>query len=456
MDAEEFHKSRRTGRGLGERRGKGTKDRGREGESESQQLRRRSYAPREELVDVDPTTGEDKPGGGREDVAGRTRPSHENPVEIRDGDRGGGRGGNEGMRHALGAAFGGGEGACEGCGRCSCCGRVAFPFMKDAFDSSKGLAEGAKDANDEGGRPREGGGRGTGRGDRRVPGGSGHRTSESSDERHYRHSPDLQRDYDFGARRRDRGEGHGHEMAATGHRSDPSAGRGEKGCARRRRRRRSAQRQDGGREDDHHRYHREAHFDGHQRPEVEKDGRRHQRMATGYSGGDVSNEEEHMSPRRRRARREAAVTAAANSATEAARVGFGHKEDFARHRRREKQGSDGGGVAFSTPFSTPRRGQPAAAPPKQHLSTWRGDRRDGRGRGIDNRDRNAGGNSPVRGYLALPPSALPEARRRCRRDLPAAAAMGGSGGEVDDFGNRRRANRRSRQVRLQFHCRKEI
>lgn len=489
MNAEEFHESRRRGRGSGEGRGKGTRDDGREEESESLQLRRRSYATDEKLVDVDQTTGEAKAGGGGGgEKGGRTNRSSDDSGERRDDDAGdgdgsgGSRSGDKGTRRADESSLGGRQGgACVGCGRCSCC-EVALPFMKDAFDSSKEVAERTKNVNIEGVRS----GEGRGRGGRRAPAGSGYETSESNDERRCRHSPDLRRDYGFGARRRDGGEGYGHDMAETGNRSDPSAGRGDDGFARRRRRRQQRQddgreydhhrrrpqpRQDGGRSDDRHRYRRgEEYFDGNRLPQEQNhwrtdrrrryrrneggdghqsygvgEGDRHQRVAPVCSSGEVSSEEEHMSPRCRRARREAQAAAAANSARkESSRDTLRRKGDFARHRRREKH--DGGGegnAAFSTPVSTPRRTQPALAPSNQNFSTWRGGRR---GRGTDNLDRSGGGDGSVLEYPALPPSALPEARRRRRHDLVDAAAAHGTEWQPDDLGGRRRADRSSREV----------
>lgn len=155
-----------------------------------------------------------------------------------------------------------------------------------------------------------------------------------------------------------------------------------------------------------------------------------------------------MRPRRRRARREAeaeaVAAAAAKSARETSHVSIRTKDDLARHRRREKQSGGEGNAAFSTPFSTPRRGQPAAAPPHQTFSSWRGRQR---GRDIVDLDRNGGGDSPVLDYPVLPPSVLPDARRRRGRDLSNAVATGGTGRAMDDdFGGRRRGGRRSRKV----------
>lgn len=487
MDAEEFHKSRRRGKGRGEGGEKEAMDDGREEESESQQLRRRSYPPGEELAGVDPTAGEARAGGGSggDEKGGREKLALDKPGERRDGEGNrDGEGGSCCRRRHKGtglpneSALGGGEGACAVCGRCNCCGR---PLVKDAFDGRSGVAAGAKDVNTEGGRTdeekeeEEKRRRGKNRGGRGALGGTGHGTS---DERHHRHSPHLRRDHDLGARRRDRGEGFDHEVVATGNRSDPSAGRGDGGFARRRRRRPPPQRQDDRREDDHHRHrppprrgdgrnddhrrngrdenldgdrplqghdherssrhnrsHRDESFDGHRRSEVGKGGRR-QRVAPGYSSIDLSSEEEGMSPRRRQARREAAAAAAvANSGKkDAPRVSLGKKGDLARHRRRERHSSGEGNAAFSTPLSTPRRGQPAAATPSKNLSAWRGGRQ---GRVEDDLGRGGGGDSLALGYPTLPPSALPEARRRHRGDV---------GRSPGDFGDRRGAGRRSREV----------
>ena len=475
MDAEEFHKSRRRGSGRGEE----ARGDDRDVESESQQLRRRSYVPGDELVDADAARREARADGGGGDVKkGREQPILENKSgERRDGEGddesdGSPRRGHEGTKLPNASTLGGGGGACAECGRCNCCGK---PLVKEAFDGGFGVAGETKDVSNEGGKREEGSKRGIDGDSRGALGRTGNGTGESRSERHHRQSPELRRDHDLGARRRDGGEGFGHEAVGTGHRSEPSAGRWDEGFARRRRRlpmgrqddrreddrhrHRPSQRRDGGRHDDrrrhgrddygdrpqghvhggsdrHHQIRRDEGSDGHRRSEVRKGGRR-QRLSPGYSSDDLSSEEGHVSPRRRRARREAAAAAVvANSAREdALRVSLGKKGELGRRRRRERHSSGEGNAAFSTPLSTPRRGQPAAAPPIQNPSTWRGGRR---GRGVEELGRNVGGDSPALDYPTLPPSALPDARLRRGRNV---------GGPPDAFGDRRGAGRRSKEVR---------
>ncbi len=448
MDAEDFHRSRRRGRGAGELTAKGAKEYPSEDLSDSELRRRRSYTPSEELTDVDPATGKDKPGSqGR--VEGRRR-------RMAD-DAGGGRSGGQGA-----------EGTCAGCGRCNLCGRTASPNENKAMDSRNPKEDSGY--SEEGGAAAGGsGGRGAGRGRRRGRGGSGHGTSESSVEREYRSSPDRGRDAHSnyrdrrkdrgrsGGHERDRGRGRGRELTETGHRSDPSGGRGDRGAARRRR---DPQQERGSRnEHGYNRHRRTDRLGGNPR----SGGRRDLRgpgVETGYSSSELSSlGDEDASPRRRPPRREtaagaataAAAAAVANrtSARESSLRAFRKSGGAARLRARDDRGGD---AAFSTPFSTPRR-QAAAAPARQGHPTWRDSLRGGRGRRAGGPDSGVsdGGDSGLHGYPSLPPAVLSEGRRARPGDLFAGGGGGGGGKEWQPDGDagRRRARRRAREVRME-------
>lgn len=483
MDAEDFHRSRRRGRGAGEWTAKGAKEdppeelsdnelRSRhrdlpedlsdnelrrrhrdpsEDLSDSELRRRRSYAPSEEFIEVDPVTGKDKPGSqGR--AEGRRRKTAD--------DAGGGRGCGSGRNGSQGDAATrplettpqGAEGTCAGCGRCRCCGRMASPNDKgDCRYLEEGGAAGGS------------GGRGGGKGGRRGRGGGGRRTSESSKERDYRSSPDRRRNVysNNHDRWRDRGRGGGHErdlvrdrghaLAATGHRSDPSGGTGDRGAPRRRQH--PPQEQENRSERDYHRHHRTDLFGGSPR----SGGRRDLHgpgVEAGYSSGEVSSfGDEDASPRRRRARREtaaAAATAAAavatqTSARESSLVALRKSGGAVRHRARDDRDGD---AALLTPLSTPQR-QPAAASARQRHSTWRDGRRAGRGRRVESPESVVSGcrDSGLHGYPSLPPAALSGGRRGRPGDLLAAGGGGGRERHSDGEAGRRRARRRAREVR---------
>lgn len=440
MDAEEFHRSRRRG-SVGGREGRGVvqdDDPPPEGESESLQLRRRSYPPSEDPIDVDPVTGEDIPGrDGEEGGRGsrRRRRRSENVDELGERRDGGGRNGGSVPQPKTG-----GGGVCPGCGRCDCCGGVATSHYKGAVDGRK-----------------EGGGAGSG--GRRWRGAPRHGASDASSSeesrRNHRSRPDRRRRFDFDNcghddnndddddHRRHVRQGDSHRAVVSGYRSDSSG--------RPRRRRQSPPLQ--GREDrledgrHHGRRHRDEYIDSRPRPRGSKgDGRQH-RLPLGYSSGDASSfEEEPVSPRRRRARREAAAAAVVAAAETSAR----ETSHFTRHRPTKNDGSGGGGGAtFSTPFSTPRR-HPAAAPSNQAATTWRSGRHSGRGRGEENlRSGHTGDDGARQGYRSLPPPRLPEAStRRVRHRSAAGAAAARMEGRSNDYSSRRRVDRRAREVRI--------
>ena len=432
--------------------------------SDGELRRRRSHAPSEEFIEVDPVTGEDKPvGQGR--AEGRRRRSADDAGKGR--DCGSDRGCGWGAARPVETTPRGAEGACAGCGRCHGCGRVVGPHDKETISTKREPKEDYRYFEETRGTGGSGGRR-AGRGGRGVVRkASEDRTSGSSDEREYRSSPDRRRDVDSayhhhlrdrgrgGGRERDRGTDRGHEIAAMAHRSDSSGGRGDRGAARRRRH--PQQRQSGGKEYDHRRHHPMDHFGGNPRSGGQRN-RRSPRADAGYSSGDVSSfEEEDVTPRRRQARRETAAAAAVTqtSAREASLAAPRRTAGTVRQRARDDRSSD---AAFSTPFSTPRRHPaPAAAPAHQRYSTWRDGRRGGRGRREGSPDGVvSGGDRGLHGYPSFPPAVLSEGRRRRPGDLFAAGGGGGGGGEerqLDDGGGggRRRAGRLAREVRMRWN-----
>lgn len=455
VDAEEFHRSRRRGSEW-ERRAQYDITPP-EDESESLQRRRRSYASRKDLIDVDPVTGEDLSGRDVEEERRRRREDLDSPGTRRDGGGGDGR---PIPPRETGGGRGGGEGACPGCGRCSCCGRAASSRYKEAVDhrkEKKGTEQRPGCGHGGGGEGRGGEGRRASSGGRRLREAPkrGASDASSSEERQYRRSrPDRRRQLDFDYRSHDhlrhgRG-GDGHDVVESGHRSDPSGG-SRKIAARTRRRQPPPSRpeREGRREDDGHyrRRHRDEYYDSRPRPAGgRKDDDRHRRLVLGYSSDDASSlEEEPLSPRQRREKREeeaaAAVAAAATSARETSHL--------ARHRARDKYGSGGGGGAiFSTPFSTPRR-HPAAALPNQVETTWLVGRHGGRGWGAENLCSVDSGDGGVRiSYRSLAPPKLPEPSLRRLRDRSASGAAVPSEGQPGDTSSRRRVNRRAREVQI--------